>query len=241
MSPQSPSPPAAAAVLPAASPQTQTITSGQPTAPQAAARPDYVPESFWDAGTNSVKAADLKAVFDSHSAAEARKAALPKDPTGYEFKLPAEAKLPDGFALDDKHALVQPWRDYALANGLTQDQFALGVKMWTDHQVKEETDFRQFKADQRKALGANGDARATALRTWLTGITGEDISKQMMDLAVSKPQFEALEKIMTAFTSQGGSTYRGSGRENGGQITAPATPPTLEQKFYGPGSQQRTN
>lgn len=228
--PPSPSPNPEPAASPGASPPIQS----QP------ARPDYLPESFWDAATNSVKATDLKAVFDAHTATQARLALVPKEATGYEHGLPADFKLPDGYKVDDKHPLVQPWRMLAHQLQLTPDQYKLGVKMWAENMVREEEDFKQFKADQRKALGAQGDARVTAARTWLTGLIGEQIAGQLLDLAVTKPQFEAIEKLMTAFTSQGGSTYRGNGRENGGGQQPPAQPPTLEQKFYG-NSPQRTN
>lgn len=208
--------------------------------PTTTVRPDYVPEQFWDAGTNAVKAAeftthigDLAAFKAQH---DARIAALPKDAAGYKIEPPKDYKIPEGFKVDENNPLVAPLRAIAHKHQFSQDAVSELVQAQAEMRAGEIAAYNAAIAAEDAKLGANKTARVTAVRTWLNAAIGEKAANDLLGtdkdaglLSYSADAIGHLEKLKLAFTSQGGAGINGNGRE------APQSPPqTIEQKWYGP-------
>lgn len=196
-----------------------------------AARPDYVPEAFWDPTAGAVKAAE----FTTHigelaalkAAQDARLAARPKDPSGYELKLPETFKSDVALKFDETDPRVAPLRAFAHELSLDQAGFSKLLEIEAARVVAENKAVEAAQAAQIAKLGTNGTARVTAAKTGLAGILGADTAAQIMDRMVMATDVEAIEKLLAAFTNQGGSTYRGNGRE-----PPPQAKPPLEKLLW---------
>lgn len=195
-------------------------------------RPEYVPESFWDPATNQVKAqeftthiGELAALKAQH---DARLAARPKDASGYELKFSETFKPEIAVKFDETDPRVAPLRALAHELNLDQPTFSRLLEVEAQRVIAEDKAYKTVAAAEIQKLGANGTARVTAAKTWLAGILGADGAAQLMDRAVLASDVELLEKLQLAFTSQGGSTYSGNGRE-------PPPPPatTITDRWYG--------
>lgn len=195
-------------------------------------RPDYVPETFWDATTNTVKTAEFTTHIGELAALkaqqDARLAALPKDAAGYEFKLPADFKAPDGWALDEKHTLLAPWRAYAHKHQLSQDQFSAGVQMMAEAQIASNAASKAAYDAELKKLGATATMRVTASQTWLSSIVGAEQASRLLGLLETAGDFEAIEKLQLASSNQGAARPNGNGRE------PPAPPPKRRENILYP-------
>jgi len=114
-------------------------------------------------------------ILASHAERQVAQAALPKDPNGYQIKLPEGFKPPEGmqweFKTDDP--ALKTFREIAHRRGLDQETFseALGafasVKL-AEHQMA--SGARQREMDK---LGAVGQQRIEAVETWLKAKVGD--------------------------------------------------------------------
>lgn len=201
-------------------------------------RPDYVPETFWDAATNSVKAqeftthiGELAALKAQH---EARLAAKPKDAGGYELKFPETFKpdTPIEFKPDDPR--VAELRAFAHEQNWDQATFSRALEIEAKKVSADNKAYNDAVAEETRKLGANATARVTALRTWLAGHLGaagaDDLlgtDKKAGLLVYSAAGIEHLEKLQLALSNQGGSRPNGNGREQ-----SQPTPLSREQILY---------
>jgi hypothetical protein len=140
-----------------------------------------------------------------------RRSSLPKDPNGYEIKLPENFKPPEGmqFQFDANDPALAEFRRIAHARGLDPAVFqeALGAYASTEIRKLEQTN-RLITANREK-LGSAVDARLTAVEQWMTAIAG-DKAKPMMTALKQYPMVEtveALETIIRKFSSQGGADF----------------------------------
>lgn len=224
------SPPPAAAASPDASSLTPTTPS----------RPDYVPETFWDPATNSVKpefTTHYTELTTAKAALDARIAARPEKPEAYELKFPEgfTPELPIKF--DETDPRLAPLRTMAHQLNLSQAEFGELLKIEASRTIAETKAYNEAVAAETKKLGANGTARVTALKTWLTGELGADAANDLLGtdntgglVVFSEAAVKHLEKLQLAMSNGGAATYT-----NGGRV--PPAPPatTMEQRWYGQG------
>lgn len=229
----SPSP----APSPSPSPSPAPNGGSSPT-PSAATRPDYVPEAFWDPATNAVKTAE----FTTHigelaalkAAHDARVAARPEKPDGYELKFADTFKPDVAIKFDETDPRLAPLRAFAHENNLDQAGFSKLLEIEAGRVIAENKTYAAAVEAETKKLGANATARVTALKTWLTGALGADAANDLLGkdntgglLVFSEAAVRHLEKLQLAMSNQGGSNYSGNGRE-------PPPPPAvpLEKKLW---------
>lgn len=209
----------------------------QSTTTQQAVRPDYVPETFWDPATG-VKTAE----FTTHigtlaarvAAEDARIAARPEKPTGYELKFSDTFKPDVAIKFDETDPRVAPMRALAHELNLDQPTFSRLLEIEAHRVIAENKAYTAAVAAEDKKLGANATARVTALKTWLTGALGADAAKDLLGddknsglVVYSAAAIEHLEKLQAAMSNQGAAGYRNGGRES------PTPPPrTPEEAFY---------
>lgn len=186
-------------------------------------RPDYVPESFWDAGTNAVKGAEFgKHIADLtalKAAQDARIAARPEKPGGYELKFNETFKPDVALKFDENDQRVAPLRAYAHANNLSQAEFSGLLEIEAGRVLAETKAYNDAVAAETKKLGANATARVTALKTWLGGILGAKAATDLLGdektaglVVFSADAVNHLEKLQLAYGNQSGGQFQQNGR-----------------------------
>lgn len=205
-------------------------------------RPDWLPEAHWDAATNAIKpefATHFKELSDLKSAHDARIAARPPKPDGYELKF-NDGFTPEvavAFKPDDPRVALL--RDFAHKNNWTQAEFSEALQIESAKVSAENKLIAGVIEAENKKLGVNATARVEAVKNWLGSVPGwsQDFAKEFLD---AHPRLashvEALEKLQLAFTSQGSAPHNGGGRE------PPAPPPaSLVDRWYGGETQRKVS
>lgn len=193
--------------------QNQQTNDGGQQQQQAVARPDYIPETHWDAEKNAPKPEFGQFVKDHvafKAADDSRKLTLPKTPDDFKLALPKDFKPPEGieFKLDETDPLFAQARTWAHKNGLSQNEFETGIGMIAASKVADQQMIQTARNAEIAKLGVNGTARVTALNTWLDA-KGYAPLKGMLVTAEIVSTFEKLMK-----DAQGGSTFSQSHRES---------------------------
>lgn len=176
---------------------------GTPPAPPAKAeRPEWLPESFWDAD-KGFKKEDFDSLVASKAERDAAKAQVPEKPELYAAKLPATFKLPDGFELPEGEVAlkaddprIEALREVAHAKGWSQADFedvlAFGVKQ----DIAETTRMKEAVAAEREKLGARAKERINAVTTWLDAKLGPNVARSLHSMMFTAQQAEAFEALM---------------------------------------------
>lgn len=204
---------------------------------QTPTRPDYLPDTAWDATANAPRADVIKSAFETHAAHAARMAARPEKADGYELKFTDGFKpeTPLEFKPDDPR--VAPLREFAHKNNWTQAEFSEALQIEAGSIIAENKAYQTAVAAETAKLGAKATERVTALKTWLTGHLGAEAANDLLGtdntgglLIYSAAAVGYLEKLQLAMTNQGTAPYQNGGRE------PPAPPPTtMEDRWYGKG------
>lgn len=198
-----------------ASPQTpQTATAAAPASP---VRPDWLPETFWDAEKGEAKADDFKKHLSDleqlRTATDAARGQLPSEPEGYKLELPSDVKLPDGYEPNDKEAKFIGLRKIAHEDGLSQSTVNKIVRLEAQTIVDHEAKIKLAIAARDKALGENGAARVASLEKfidahWPVKEEAYHIKKIMLSPTVVK-HFETYQQMVS---SQGAHSFTQAGR-----------------------------
>lgn len=173
------------------------------TPPAPPSRPEYIPESFWDA-EKGFKTDDFNSLVAFKAEHDANLAQVPADKDGYEVKLPQDFKLPDGFELPEgKEAIIDAddprvghLREYAIANKLSQAQFETMLALGAQMDIAEQGRMQEAIAAQAEKLGANGKARIDAVTTWLGAKLGGELAGAIAPMLMTANQIKAFEAIM---------------------------------------------
>jgi hypothetical protein len=142
-------------------------------------------------------------------------------PDKYELKFNSDFKLPDGidWSWDANDPLIAQARDFANASGMGQEAFSKLLGLHAASRVSEMQMLKNAHAAEVAKLGATGNARVDAVKTWLTAMGGAD-AKSLTDILTIAPvagTIKALENLMQKFTSQGAGSFSGANRE-GNQV-----------------------
>lgn len=228
-SPTPTNPSASLAASPSPSPAAAAPADASNLTPTPAARPEYVPETFWDATTNSVKpefTAHYTELTTAKAALDARIAARPEKAEGYELKFPEGFTPEVPVAIDETDPRVAEIRAFAHELNLSQGEFSKLLTVEAQHRITEKKKFNEQKAAETAKLGANGTMRVTALKARLVPIIGAErfdawfgSEKNEYAQLPLADDVAAFEKIGLAMSNGGASTYNNGGRE------PPALPP----------------
>lgn len=186
-------------------------------------RPEFVPESFWDAEKGEVKvkdfAAEVKTLSELKAAEDARKASLPKDAAGYKAELPKDFKFPDGWEINAADPRWEMGRKIALENGWSQDQFSKAATIMVADDLAKQEALKEAIGKRDAALGQNGPQRVDALNksvlaaaNQLYGEKGVSVAQQVASMFVTPDIIGFLEKVMNDRASQGVASFNGTGR-----------------------------
>jgi hypothetical protein len=199
------------------------VASATPTStPTPPARPEWAPETFWDATVGKVKDAEFKQHLDGltafKAAEDSRKLSLPK-PDQYKLEFAPDYVLPQGieWKWDDegKSPLMGQAREFAAAHSINQEGFSKLLGLYAASRVGEIQSINAAKAAELGKLGANANARVDAVRTWLKSVGGSDFDglNRVLEMAPTASTVAGLEKLIQKFTSQGGGSWSGANRE----------------------------
>jgi hypothetical protein len=148
---------------------------------------------------------------------DVRRAALPRDPQGYQPTLPEAFKPPEGmeFQLNADDPALKQFRDIAHRRGLDQETFSEALGAYASIKVAEHQQMTTAREAELNKLGAAADTRIDQVATWLTAKVGDKAGVMIATLKQFPvaANVEALEGIIRAFTSQGSGNYTQGGRE----------------------------
>jgi hypothetical protein len=182
---------------------TETVETVETTETIEVARPDWLPEKFWD---GEAKAPNIENLAKSYAELEKTRGNTDELKTKWEQERlaarpeTAEAyELPDHEVLDFEALAASPvvslWRQAAHEAGLGQEQFQKVITDYAEAEVQRID--AQTKAEMEK-LGENAKARTEAIGLWAKRVFGEgDQFEAIASMATSAAAVTALEKLMT--------------------------------------------
>lgn len=171
-------------------------------------RPDFLPESYWDAEKGSAKLEDLGKLAADHAA---RQAELIDDPEKFDWSN-VKVAGPDGvdITIDPENPLVKAFTSMGKDRGWTKSDVSAAAELI----LNAEKSAAEARAKEYEALGPKRAERLTsAVQTIarLAGYTGQAGQDGKVDDTVlreaqaflgstiqSKAQFEFLEKVLSA-------------------------------------------
>lgn len=166
--------------------------------------------------------AKAKELFERNKTAEeaaaARKADMPEKPEdyGFEFQLPEGVKLPDVVKVDEASAQWKTLQKVALARGLTKAEYREVAGEFVASMAAEQAhtlqQFKDGQAELFKQLGANGDSRVEAVKTWMKGAFDEKTAGQLQNALFTPDIVKAFEKIQKALSDGGVVSFVQNGR-----------------------------
>jgi hypothetical protein len=142
---------------------------------------------------------------------------LPRDPNGYEIKLPEGFKPPEGmqFEFNQDDPALKTFREIAHRRGMDQATFSEALGAFASVKVAELAQTTAARQAQMAQLGSAADTRIDQVATWLKAKVGDKANILVSTLKAYPvaSTVEALEGIIRAFSSQGGASFTQSGRE----------------------------
>jgi hypothetical protein len=157
---------------------------------------------------------------------EIRKQGLPQSPTGYEIKLPADFKAPEGikFEFDLTDPGLAQFRQLAHSRGMDQQTFSDALGVYAANKIAEQQKLGTARAAELGKLGSAANQRIDAIETWLKSRIGAKAGLfvgQMRNYPVAA-MVEGFEDIIRGSSNQGGVDFSQSGRQQ--QEPAPQVP-----------------
>jgi len=177
-----------------------------------AAKPENLPDDFWDAEKQSYKGEDLFKAYESEKAkALGLRQKLskgdqnaPKDVDGYKLEWDDEEN-----PLDDSNPQVSVFKKIAHENNLNQEQFNGMLKSFQKefkagsfdpNEELSEAETQQWRQEEMKRLGANHKQITDGFRSWSrqyvqTGVLTQEESERLLKMPASAEDLKILTKI----------------------------------------------
>lgn len=179
----------------------ETPTSGD----AATTKPDFIQDKFWDADRNEP---NLEALATSYNSLEKKlgsrteelskqiredyeKEKLASAPQEYKLEI---KDIPENVSIEvaDDMPIVQWWKETAKSNGLSQEQFDQGVKMFVDNAIAGLPD----PQEEMQKLGDAAKERIEAAELWSKKNLSPNAYNVISSIAATAEGVEALEEIM---------------------------------------------
>ena len=161
-------------------------------------------------------AQELRDALAERAVRRSRELTRPQKPEDFKLENSPNFTPPAGleFKLDADDPAVGMYRQFALKNGFTQDQFTEGLDLVASLRVGEAYAVNQAKRAEVAKLGAAGTARIDTVTTWLAAMTGDKGAAMVRVLAMCPvaDTIVAFESLMQRFQTQGAGAYSPTGR-----------------------------
>jgi hypothetical protein len=159
---------------------------------------------------------EARSLMERDALEKSRALNLPKTPDEYKATLPNTFKAPDGieYKIDEANPAFHRAREFAHANGFSQEQFSSMVAIHAAVEVENIANLKTARDAEIAKLGAAAGARVTAAQNFLRGHLGDDLGLAMASMMITAKHVEGFEKLMRTFgvTAAGGS-FSHSARE----------------------------
>lgn len=200
MADETPSPPSPAAPA-------DTTVPVTPSSVTTTSRPDWMPESHWDAKTGAPNSDLLKTDFAElgtlRTERDARIASIPKD-GAYKLEIPDTIKLPEGSRWEPE--ANEPITLAALAvfkeHNFTQAQATAVQGLWAGFLLNMQEAENKSRAETQAALGANANVRVDAAKKFLSANKLDALSPAL-DTKDGVEAVEAVIQTMSGLKIQG--------------------------------------
>ena len=168
-------------------------------------KPEFVQDKFWDADRKEV---NLENLASSYNAIEKKLGSRTEDlskqvrqdleqerlgkvPEEYKVNVP---ELPENVdvSVSDDMEIVQWWKDTAKQNGLSQEQFDEGVKVFIDNAMATLPDVNV----EMQKLGDNSKQRVEAAELWSKKNLSPEAYNTFSSIASTAEGVKAIEEIM---------------------------------------------
>jgi hypothetical protein len=165
-------------------------------------------------GEHELGPEDIAGLMERRALEAVRATQVPADGV-YEAKLPEAVKLPGDvkFEVNREDPAFKDLQAFAARTGLSQDQMSEVLAIYAGDRARDELVMRTAIAKNISALGANANARVSAVDQWIRGVVGDELGKEMRHMVVSEKIVRGFEKLISKFTSQGVASFRQDGRE----------------------------
>jgi len=156
------------------------------------ARPDHVPEKFWDAEKGEVRADEA---IKSYTELEKRFGSFTGSPDEYKVNISDELKE-KGVEIDADNGLLSDLKGMSKELGLNQDGFDKAINMLGMNFLADKTADEEFRLEQLAALGDGADRRIDNLRQWASRNLNQEHFDGFSELTQSATSVQALERIV---------------------------------------------
>src|SRR6516165_7380082 len=160
---------------------------------------------------------ELRDLVSFKASEDSRKLTAPQKAEDFKLELPADLKMPEGvtFQFNPNDPAIEPARQFALRNNLSQQQFSEMVGVYVAAQANEMVQFNAAKAAEVQKLGDAANARVDAVTGWLKAMGGNHFGAlaRVLQLAPVADTVVGLEHLMHRYVSQGGGSFSGAHRE----------------------------
>lgn len=188
--------PVAPAVDPAAAPAPAPAPD-----PAVAARPDYLPEAYWDATANKPKAEDLTKDLTELATLRTERDAATKDiaakPEDVKIELPENFEMPKGleFKPDPSDPMFNDFQKLAVETKMNPAQVKGAVGLYAKMLLAQNQNAEAAVAKEMQALGAAATTRVDAAKRWLNATLPPDQAATLGYALNTKAGVEAVEKL----------------------------------------------
>lgn len=167
--------------------------------------PEYAPEKFWDKDKNELNVEELgmsykalekklgqrteNLIGDLKEELIAERAAKAPE----EYVIP-DLELPEGINVDinQDEPMLQWWADTAKQNGLSQEQFAEGIKQFVNNEIAGLPDIEA----EKELLGDNADQRIESANLWAKKNLTPESYDAMSQFATKADGVKVIEELM---------------------------------------------
>lgn len=169
---------------------------GKGVADALAARPDNVPEKFWNEESKTV---NHEAVLTSYTELEGKFGAFTGAPEAYAFTISDELKE-KGVELKDDDPMVKAFTEMAKESNMSQAMANKLVNMFIENEFASGQAFDEAEttrvADEMKLLGDNAETRVKNLGLWATANMDAEAAKGLQDITTTAAGVKAVEALI---------------------------------------------
>ena len=184
--------------------EVESLNEGEPTTTEPSARPDFIPEKFWDIDTGNINIEEFGKSYSNLEKYVGGKKDELRQVVMDELALEAEESAPEVYELPplpeniteemiEANPMTDWWGNFCKENAYPQEIFEEGINKYIDSFVDTSPNLEL----EIKNLGENANARLDAVNSWASSFfSPEEYEVVATSLGSSAQGVEALERII---------------------------------------------